>query len=103
MACQVRMEQDEGLGFGEEFESKTRIEKVAADMLSMSALYIKWYQFPCLVEADFPSSLQLEGIRRELLGTFKHYWGPIEIEEKSCLVTGITLTLRRFPLLDRKN
>lgn len=43
----------------------------------------KWYPFPCVVEPDFPSCSQLEGIRRELLGTFKHDWGKYTLRERA--------------------
>lgn len=33
------------------------------------------YPFRCVIEPDFPSYSQLEGIRRELLAMFKHDWG----------------------------
>lgn len=43
----------------------------------------KWYPFPCVVEADFPSHPQLEGIRRELLWTFKHDWGQYTLRKRA--------------------
>lgn len=43
----------------------------------------KWYPFPCVVEPDFPSCSQLEGIRRELLRRFKHDWGKYTLRKRA--------------------
>lgn len=43
----------------------------------------KWYPFPCVAELEFPSGSQLEGIRQELLRTFKHDWGQYTLRKRT--------------------
>ena len=43
----------------------------------------KWYPFPCVAELEFPSDSQLEGIRQELLGTFKHDWVQYTLRKRT--------------------